>query len=57
MDFSTLDTNFGAADDEEHDPFAPLKTGDFDMEQFFDAGIWDDGAYYGMGFVGGNPLF
>ncbi|KAL1656065.1 hypothetical protein SLS61_001135 [Didymella pomorum] len=57
MDFSTLDTNFGAADDEEHDPFAPLKTGDFDMEQFFDAGIWDDGAYYGMGFVGGTPLF
>lgn len=53
MDFSTLDTNFGVGENGDHDPLSFMKIGDFDLEQFFDVGIWDDGAYHGMGFGGG----
>ncbi|KAH7378333.1 hypothetical protein BKA66DRAFT_421360 [Pyrenochaeta sp. MPI-SDFR-AT-0127] len=35
-------------------PFSFLKDLDFDMEQFFDIGIWGDESYVGMGFGGGN---
>ncbi len=37
--------------------FAFMKDPDFDMEQFFDLGIWGDETYVGMGFGGGRmPL-
>jgi hypothetical protein len=57
VDYSSLDTSFSAAEDGSHDPFSLIKSGDFDMEQFFDVGIWDDTAYYGMGFGGGGTPF
>lgn len=56
MDFSTLDTNFGAAENGDHDPFSFMKAADVDMEQFFDIGIWDDTIYHGMGFGGGGGM-
>jgi hypothetical protein len=43
--------SMGAEDD--GDPFAYMKDLDFDMEQFFDMGIWGDETYTGMGFGGG----
>jgi hypothetical protein len=56
-DFSNMDTEFIAGGDGEHDPFAFMKSADFDMEQFFDMGIWGDEAYNGMGFGGGGMSF
>jgi hypothetical protein len=44
-------TSIGAGD--YGDPFAYMKDIDFDMEQFFDMGIWGDESYTGMGFGGG----
>ena len=55
MDFSTLDTDFSAGENGD-DAFSFIKAADFDMEQFFDIGIWDDTAYHGMGFGGGTPF-
>lgn len=55
IDFSTIDMGVGAADDGGNDPFAFMKSANFDMEQFFDMGIWSDDAYHGMGF-GGNGM-
>lgn len=34
------------------DPFAFMKDLDFDMEQFFDMGIWDDASYNSLGLGG-----
>jgi hypothetical protein len=39
--------------DDSGDPFAFMKDLDFDMEQFFDIGIWGDEGYTSMGFGGG----
>lgn len=33
-----------------HDPFAFMKEADFNMDQFFDMGIWGNESYEGMGF-------
>jgi hypothetical protein len=38
------------------DPFAFMKDMDFDMEQFFDMGIWGDETYTGMGFGAGGGM-
>lgn len=57
MDFSNLDMNLGVGEDGENDPFAFMKSADFDMEQFFDMGIWGNDAYSGMGFGGGGMSF
>lgn len=37
----------------EDEPFSFMKDMDFDMEQFFDMGIWGDETYNNMGFGGG----
>ena len=50
VDFSSMDMSAGVAGEGEHDPFAFMKSADFDMEQFFDMGIWGDEAYQGLGF-------
>lgn len=55
-DFSNIDLGAGTSG-ECNDPFAFIKSADFDMEQFFDMGIWGDEAYSGMGFGGGSTLF
>ncbi|KAJ4383398.1 hypothetical protein N0V86_001445 [Didymella sp. IMI 355093] len=57
VDYSSLDANFSAAEGGTYDPLSLMKIADFDMEQFFDVGIWDDTAYYGMGFGGGGTPF
>ncbi|KAF3010692.1 hypothetical protein E8E13_005864 [Curvularia kusanoi] len=57
MDFSSMDMCPGIDGDGGHDPFAFMKSADFDMEQFFDMGIWGDEAYYGMGLGGGSDPF
>lgn len=57
VDFSSMDMSAGVASEGEHDPFAFMKSADFDMEQFFDMGIWGDEAYQGMGFGGGGLPF
>ena len=57
MDFSTLDMDFGAAESGDHDALSSMKDADFDMEQLFSVGIFDDTVYHGMGFGGGPPLF
>jgi hypothetical protein len=57
MDFSNMDMSFGADADGANDPFAFMRSADFDMEQFFDMGIWGDDAYNGMGFGGGGMHF
>ncbi|KAH8727739.1 major facilitator superfamily domain-containing protein [Phaeosphaeriaceae sp. PMI808] len=54
-----FDMNLGAMDinmvrDENTDPFSMLMDADFDMEQFFDMGLWGDESYVGMGFGGGD---
>jgi hypothetical protein len=36
-----------------HDQFAFLSEADFDMDKFFDMGIWGDEGYTGMGFGSG----
>jgi hypothetical protein len=36
-----------------HDPFSFLNEADYDMDKFFDIGIWGDESYTGMGFGGG----
>ncbi|KAF2469241.1 uncharacterized protein BDR25DRAFT_263691 [Lindgomyces ingoldianus] len=36
------------------DPFAFMMDKDFDMDKFFDMGIWGTGTYEEMGFGGGN---
>ncbi|KAF9696654.1 hypothetical protein EKO04_005673 [Ascochyta lentis] len=56
MDFSN-DTCFGAGEEGEDDPFAFMKSADFDMEQFFELGIWGDEAYKGMSFGGSGMSF
>lgn len=56
-DLSEMDMGLGANDEGGNDPFAFLKSPDFDMEQFFDMGIWGDEAYSGMGFGGGGMPF
>lgn len=40
-----------------HDPFAAMKHVDFDMEQFFDMGIWSDQSYVGMGYGDSGMTF
>ncbi|KAH5062444.1 hypothetical protein HBI24_136280 [Parastagonospora nodorum] len=57
MEMSGAGTHIGA--NNEDDPFAFLKDTDFDMEQFFDMGIWGDDVYTGMGFgnSGGTTPF
>lgn len=57
MDFSTLDTSFGATESGDYDPLSFMKTGDFDLEHFFDIGIWDDSVYHGLGFGDGSMSF
>jgi hypothetical protein len=58
LDFSTMEMGTdGVTGEGEHDPFAFMKSTDFDMEQFFDMGIWGDEAYQGMGFGGGGLPF
>ncbi|KAJ4374900.1 hypothetical protein N0V83_001978 [Neocucurbitaria cava] len=44
----------GAAEDD-YGPFSHMKSADFDMEQFFDMGIWSDESY--VGFAGGSLPF
>ncbi|KAF1848711.1 MFS general substrate transporter [Cucurbitaria berberidis CBS 394.84] len=41
-----MDIDMGMEDDA--GPFAFMKDSDFDMEQFFDMGIWSDESYIGM---------
>jgi hypothetical protein len=53
MGMGDYDVHMGGHDD--RDPFAFMKDMDFDMEQFFDMGIWGDEGYNGMGFGGGMP--
>jgi hypothetical protein len=36
--------------------FSFLNDPDFDMEQLFDMGIWDDASYNSMGFGAGTPF-
>lgn len=56
-DFSSASMGFATNIEGGHDPFAFMKSADFDMEQFFDIGLWGDDAYHGMGFGGGGmPL-
>lgn len=38
-------------------PFAWMKNADFDMEVFFDMGIWGDESYLGLGFGNGATPF
>lgn len=45
---------FNTGDNNSSDPFAVLKSGDFDMDLFLDMGIWGSESYYGMGFGGGH---
>ncbi|KAH6643721.1 hypothetical protein C7974DRAFT_4040 [Boeremia exigua] len=49
-DFGGEDMDIGANVDMGNDPFAFARSADFDMEQFFDMGIWGDEAYHSMGF-------
>lgn len=56
IDFSSMDMDIGM-DGGDDDPVAFLKSAEFDMEQFFDMGIWGDEAYHGMGFGGGGMPF
>ncbi|KAL5376820.1 hypothetical protein DPSP01_010231 [Paraphaeosphaeria sporulosa] len=37
----------------ENDPFAFMRDMDFEMDRFFDAGLWGDETYHSMGFGGG----
>lgn len=57
VDFSSLDANLGAGGDGSYDPFSFMKSVDFDLEQFFDIGIWDDAAYHSMGLGSGGMPF
>jgi hypothetical protein len=54
MDMGAMSMHMGGSND--GDPFAVLKDIDFDMEQFFDMGIWGDETYTGMGFGGGGGM-
>lgn len=45
-----LDMNMGNGG---HDPFAFMRDMDFEMDKFFDMGLWGDESYVGMGFGGG----
>lgn len=56
-DLGSMSMEIDAGVDGEHDPFAFMKCADFDMEQFFDMGIWGDDAYHSMGFGGGDMPF
>ena len=40
-----------------HDPLSFMRNMDFDMDQFFDMGIWGSESYEGMGFGGGGMGF
>jgi hypothetical protein len=51
-----INMDMGATDNVGDGPFAFMKDLDFDMEQFFDTGIWGDESYTGMGFGGGMPF-
>jgi hypothetical protein len=42
--------------DTQGDILSMMQDTDFDMEQFFDMGIWGDETYSSMGFGGGTPL-
>jgi hypothetical protein len=42
--------------DTQGDILSMMQDADFDMEQFFDMGIWGDETYTSMGFGGGTPL-
>jgi len=54
MDQSVVDTGFHTdIGGGTSDPFGFMRDGNFDMDRFFDAGLWDDETYYGMGFGGG----
>jgi hypothetical protein len=48
IDMGVLDDNWG--------PFDFMKNTDFDMEQFFDMGIWGDQSYESMGFGGSGMM-
>ncbi|KAF2677447.1 hypothetical protein K458DRAFT_481359 [Lentithecium fluviatile CBS 122367] len=43
----------GHSDEGGHDPFSFMNHADFDMDKFFDMGLWGDESYVGMGFGGG----
>ncbi|KAH7091452.1 major facilitator superfamily domain-containing protein [Paraphoma chrysanthemicola] len=53
MDVGSM--NMSMSTDDHGDPFAFMKDLDFDMEQFFDIGIWGDETYKSMGFGHGLP--
>ncbi|KAJ4992174.1 hypothetical protein SVAN01_02193 [Stagonosporopsis vannaccii] len=57
MNFGNMSMGIGAGVDGGRDPFALMKSADFDMEQFFDLGIWGDDAYHSMGFGDGGMPF
>jgi hypothetical protein len=55
QNFATFGINsgggsMGMAAGNDNDPFVFMKDLDFDMEQFFDMGIWDDAGYNSLGF-------
>jgi hypothetical protein len=61
LNFASFGTGMGHMslnmDANDHgDPFAFLKDADFDMEQFFDMGIWGDESYTSLGFGGGTAF-
>ena len=58
VDFGNMDMSLGTEMDGGNDPFAFMRSADFDMEQLFDMGsIWNDDAYHGMGFGDGGTSF
>lgn len=57
MDFDSTGMGIDAGLDGGYGAFAFMKSADFDVEQFFDMGIWGDEAYHSMGFGGGGMPF
>ncbi|KAF2439044.1 hypothetical protein P171DRAFT_458217 [Karstenula rhodostoma CBS 690.94] len=51
--YVSLDQNPNVNGMNENDPFVFMRDADFDMDRFFDAGLWGDETYLNLGFGGG----
>ncbi|KAF1964112.1 hypothetical protein BU23DRAFT_547965 [Bimuria novae-zelandiae CBS 107.79] len=49
-----VDSDFGINCTNGEDPLAMMRDPNFDMDRFFDVGLWGDESYLGMGFGGGT---
>jgi hypothetical protein len=54
LEMGGMDMSMGGTN--EFGSFSFLNDPDFDMEQLFDMGIWDDASYNSMGFGAGAPF-